>query len=134
MPKLAVSYLFLLLFGIGLLIWNVESSQSVTLADVLPCVFVSVSPIFVVLMSALRMRAHWRKHGGTALQFNESGIHASTGLYSGTVPWAAIARVRLNKEFAFLFSTANVIFMVPRRVFKGTDESAVLAMAASDNR
>lgn len=131
MPKLAISYLFLFLFGIALLVWNVKTSESVTFFDVSPCIFVSASPIFVVMLSAWRMRAYWRKHGGTVLQFSDSGIEATTGLYNATILWAAVERVRSTKEFVFVFTSAQAILMVPRRALSASDEPAFLAMTTS---
>jgi hypothetical protein len=131
MPRLAISYAFPFLFGIALFLWNFEDSQVVTFVDVFPCMFVSICPIFIVLMSAWKMRAYWRKHGGTVFQFDDDNILAKTGLYSATIPWAAIDRVRTAKEFIFIFTSTRAIFMVPRRALSASDEPALLAMARS---
>lgn len=86
---------------------------------------------FFVLIIAWKMRAYWRKHGGTVFKFANNGIQAATGLYNATIAWAAIERVRFSKEFVFLFTSARAVFIVPRRAFSGSDEQGFLAMAGS---
>ncbi|MFK2874598.1 YcxB family protein [Dyella lipolytica] len=39
--------------------------------------------------------------------------------------------MRVSKEFAFLFTSARAIFVVPRRTFSEADEQAFLALVAS---
>lgn len=131
MPKLGACYLFLFLFGIALFIWNMKSGEPVAFSSVFPCALVSISPVFFVLIIAWKMRAYWRKHGGTVFKFANNGIQAATGLYNATIAWAAIERVRFSKEFVFLFTSARAVFIVPRRAFSGSDEQDFLAMAAS---
>lgn len=85
----------------------------------------------MVLLTAWKMLAYRRKHGSTVFQFDHDNILVTTGLYKATIDWAAINKVRVIKEFIFLFASAGVIFILPRRAMLQGDEPALLTMASS---
>lgn len=130
MPKLALTYAFLFLFGLAIFLWEVEAGQSVDFVDILPCLLLSISPLLFVAIAARRMSTYWRKHGDTVFQFDDDNILVTTGLYKSTIAWVAISKVRTTRGFIFLFTSTGAIPILPRRTLLPNDDPVFLVMAS----
>jgi YcxB-like protein len=92
---------------------------------------------FTPLLTALGVWSARRRNklaqGPFTYTFDTEGMHTSGSAFDQTIRWSAIPRIRLSKQFLFVFVAPATAHCIPLRSLKGPEELARLRNIAGEH-
>jgi hypothetical protein len=107
------------LVGISMLIFVAFAGKPITFGMVLiALVCVAFTPIMVALMLwSTRLKSKLTE-GPITYRFDAIGMHLSNAVFSQTILWAALVRVRQSRRFFFIFIAPAYAHFIPVKVLR----------------
>lgn len=93
----------------------------------------SFTPLIIALGVWLARRRNKLAQGPFKYTFDTEGMHTSSSAFDLTIRWSAIPRIRLSKQFLFIFIAPARAHCIPLRSVSGPEDLARLRSIAGEH-